>query len=125
MDKAQEAKRLTEAQKPEAAPEDVRKQKQKRAEQKKVNMAWSQQASRKEERERRREKKQRKKIWEKTQNQLATGSGGNIKRPLAAASDSANDEDDWEELAKEERMAKKVKRGDLSQRDFDLEFANI
>lgn len=35
------------------------------------------------------------------------------------------DEDDWEALAKEERMAKRVKKGQVSQSEFDAEFADL
>ena len=35
------------------------------------------------------------------------------------------DEDDWTELAQEERMAKKVKRGHISQKMFDAEFGDL
>ncbi len=36
-----------------------------------------------------------------------------------------NDEDDWDELAKEERMAKKLRKGEVSQQDFDAAFAEL
>jgi ATP-dependent RNA helicase DDX55/SPB4 len=44
--------------------------------------------------------------------------------------DTSNGEDsddgsDWEELAREERMAKKVKRGEVSQKAFDAEFGDL
>ena len=42
-----------------------------------------------------------------------------------SSSDDDTDGDDWEELAREERMAKKLKRGDISQTDFDNEFADL
>lgn len=39
--------------------------------------------------------------------------------------DEENSSDDWEELAREERMAKRVKKGHLSQNEFDAEFADL
>lgn len=38
---------------------------------------------------------------------------------------SDDEEDDWDELAREERMAKKLKKGEVSQREFDVEFADL
>ena len=35
------------------------------------------------------------------------------------------DEDEWEELAREERMAKKVRKGEVSQGEFDLAFGDL
>ncbi|EIM90127.1 DEAD-domain-containing protein [Stereum hirsutum FP-91666 SS1] len=91
---------------------------------------WSNKISKQEEKEKRREKKDRKKKWLKAQ--TATESGKDSEAPSASkrgrdddAVASGNDEDDWEELAREERMAKKLKKGDVSQRDFDMEFAEL
>ena len=39
--------------------------------------------------------------------------------------ESEDDGDDWEELAREERMAKRVKKGHISQTEFDAEFADL
>lgn len=93
-------------------------------------MPWSNKISKQEEKEKRREKKDRKKKWLKAQ--TATESGKDSEAPSASkrgrdddAVPSGNDEDDWEELAREERMAKKLKKGDVSQRDFDMEFAEL
>ena len=36
-----------------------------------------------------------------------------------------DEEDDWDELAREERMAKRVKKGHLSQTEFDTEFGDL
>lgn len=49
-----------------------------------------------------------------------------MKRGRTAQSESdGEDGNDWEELAREERMAKKVRRGDVSQGNFDKEFAGL
>ena len=37
-------------------------------------------------------------------------------------SEDGDGEDDWAELAREERMAKKVKRGEVTELAFDAEF---
>ena len=39
--------------------------------------------------------------------------------------DGEDEADDWDELAKEERMAKKLKRGNITQNDFDMEFSGL
>lgn len=39
--------------------------------------------------------------------------------------DEGEDEDDWEELQNEERLAKKVKKGKMSSRDFDKQVGNM
>ncbi|KAF9335555.1 ATP-dependent rRNA helicase spb4 [Podila minutissima] len=39
--------------------------------------------------------------------------------------DDREDEDDWEELQNEERLAKKVKKGKMSSRDFDKQVGNM
>lgn len=44
------------------------------------------------------------------------------KRGLAADDEDEGNEDDWAELAREERMAKKVKKGEITQLEFDAEF---
>lgn len=100
--------------------------KHQRAQQKKLNAAWSNDTTRKEERDKRKEKKERKKKWEKMQRQAATeeDKGGKRARSPSVAVDD-NDGDDWDELAREERMAKKVKKGDVSQGEFDREFADL
>lgn len=104
--------------------DDERKQKSReRAAQKKANLAWSEQLGRKEEREKRKEKKARKKKWEKTQAQAGKESQLQVKRVREASDD--DDGNDWDDLAREERMAKKVKRGDVSQKVFDEEFMEL
>lgn len=51
---------------------------------------------------------------------------GGTKRGLDDVSgESGDDGDDWAELAREERLAKRVKKGHLSQSQFDAEFADL
>ncbi|KAI0647247.1 P-loop containing nucleoside triphosphate hydrolase protein [Trametes meyenii] len=125
IDKAQEAKRLAEANRPSPSAEELRKRQVERAEKKKANTAWSSQMKRKEEREKRKDKKDRKKKWSKTQ-VGSTGDQPGSKRSLQESTeDSGEDGNDWEELAREERMAKRVKKGHVSQSEFDSEFADL
>ncbi|KAF9075786.1 DEAD-domain-containing protein [Rhodocollybia butyracea] len=121
-DKAQEAKRLAAltAKSREQSEKEQEQRRTQRAQQKKVNAPWSTKTVKQEEREARKEKKKRKKLWLKThdgtQNELS-----DLKRPREDVQDG-NDEDDWSEIAREERMAKKVRRGDISKKAFDAEF---
>ncbi|KAI5893289.1 DEAD-domain-containing protein [Schizophyllum commune H4-8] len=151
-DKAQETKRLTElaARQVQAASRaDAAAQ---RRERKKTNTAWSAQKDRQEERQRRKEKKVSKRKWERKEAAAKEGKGGDAEKDgvggkgTACAMDvdgegkegetatvpakrgaSPDDEgaDDWAELAREERMAKKVKRGAVSQKAFDAEFGDL
>ncbi|KAI0341772.1 DEAD-domain-containing protein [Trametopsis cervina] len=128
LDKAKEASRLTQLEQQianAAVDSEQRKQMQReRAEQKKTNTAWSVKLSKREERDRRKEKKERKKKWQKAQEaQADTNGSGLAKRPRTPDEESGGD--DWDELAREERMAKKVKKGDISQRQFDSEFSGL
>ncbi|RDX56555.1 DEAD-domain-containing protein [Lentinus brumalis] len=120
-DKAQEAKRLAEASKAAPDAEEIRRRKEERAEKEKANLAWSNKERKREERDKRREKKARKRKWQKMQAELEAGT----KRGQEETGESEEDGDDWEALAKEERMAKRVKKGQVSQREFDAEFADL
>lgn len=82
----------------------------KRLEQKKKNSAWSEKVTGKEERDKRREKKAKKRVWLKTNTGEST------------QSERANLEDPDEELeglAKEERPAKKRKKGLVFEEEED------
>ncbi len=117
LDAAQEAKRLsTAAAKPQVSEEEHKKKKELNVQKKKAQAAWSNKAVKQEEKERRREKRTKKKQWEKAQE--------NEKKRQRQTEDERADGEDWAELAKEERMAKKVKRGDVTQKDFDMEFGD-
>ncbi|KAJ7677247.1 DEAD-domain-containing protein [Mycena rosella] len=124
-DKAQEAKRLV-AGAAAATILDAEREKRRaeRAEKTKMNLAWSDKVAKKEEREKRRDKKGKKRKWLKTQAETAEqkdeehgehGDGDQVE----------DDGDDWEELAREERMAKKMRKGDVSKKAFDAEFADF
>jgi ATP-dependent RNA helicase DDX55/SPB4 len=87
----------------------------------KRNAAWSGQSSRKEERQNRRDKKAKKKQWLKAKATSANEQTTSPKRPRA----EEDGEDTWKQLAREERMAKKLKRGEISQKEFDAEFVDL
>lgn len=82
--------------------------------------AWSQHSDKRDERDRRREKKDKKKEWLKTQ--LPDVSDLGFKRARVASDDEATD---WKEIAREEQLAKKVRRGNISQQTFNTEFAGL
>lgn len=131
-DPVQEAKRiaaLTEAEK-----DGAREREQRRAEsakKKKKNCSWSEHTDRKDERDKRKEKKRLKAMWIKAQAtaEVETGAVAQMaKRPregLAGASGNDNDSNEWDELAREEKMAKRLRKGDISQKEFDAEFVDL
>ncbi|KAJ7460915.1 DEAD-domain-containing protein [Mycena galericulata] len=123
IDKAQEAKRLV-AGAAAATILDAEREKRRaaRAEKQKANLAWSDKVVKREEKERRKDQKNRKRKWLKTQATTAVPA----KQEHGEHGDQVPDEgDDWEELAREERMAKKMRKGDVSQKAFDAEFADF
>lgn len=123
-DKAREAQRQTSFA-AESAPEAQKKRdvnKRKREELKERNAAWSRNVERKSEKEKRKEKKEKKKAWLKTQNSYAQGLATGKKSSLNEGDDP---DDDWDELAREERMAKKVKKGAMDSQAFDEEFTGF
>ena len=71
----------------------------KRLEQKKKNSAWSEKVTVKEERDKRREKKAKKREWLKANAGEDAQTGG-----------AHLEDEEWEELANEERLAKKRKK---------------
>lgn len=95
-----------------------------RVEKKKANAAWSNKVVKKEVKVKRQVKKDKKResLKESTTEQVL-----GEKRERAASDEVDEDamEDDWGELAREERMAKKVKKGLVSQDAFDGEFGEL
>ncbi|KAJ7243412.1 DEAD-domain-containing protein [Mycena haematopus] len=123
LDKAQEAKRLVDGAAAATVLEAEReKRRAERAEKQKANVAWSDKVVKKEEREKRRDKKTKKRKWQKTQAVDDSTQKDGVHGDEAVAVD---EEDDWEEVAREERMAKKMRKGDVSQKAFDAEFADF
>ena len=93
------------------------------AEQKKRTAAWSQQANRKDEKQKRKEKKVRKAQWLRTQGKSGVLEiAGRTKRARTENACDPDSDGEWEELAREEKMAKKLRRGDIDQVAFDREF---
>lgn len=77
------------------------------------------------ERERRKDKRAKKNIYK------SQGSAGNttdtLKREREVPTDGGEEisAEDWNEMLREERMAKRVRKGDISQEAFDAEFGDI
>lgn len=128
-DPAKEAGRLADLEKAKQVDKVAEAEKRRKvaAEQKKANAAWSSKTAKKEEKEKRKQKKDSKRRWMKEQQkqEQSAGDATDKKRGREGHEDDGDDGDNWEELAREERMAKKLKRGDISQRDFDNEFADL
>ncbi|CAA7259769.1 unnamed protein product [Cyclocybe aegerita] len=127
-DPAQEAKRIAEfSHASEERDKDRERQRVQRLAKRQENAAWSLKTEKKEEREKRREKKRLKQKWMKSQvAQSASAAGFNAsgKRPREVG-EGEEIEDDWAELAREEKMAKRVRKGVMSQKEFDAEFGDL
>jgi ATP-dependent RNA helicase DDX55/SPB4 len=88
---------------------------------KRHHISWSKQLAKKDTKEKRRTKKAKKRDW------LASTQPGERHTGLKRArtnseedmTDPAEGENDWESLAEEERLAKKLKKGKISQAEFD------
>jgi ATP-dependent RNA helicase DDX55/SPB4 len=122
---AQEAKRL--AALTTKSTEKIEKEQEQRRiqrdEQKKANAPWSEKAGKRDERELRKEKKKRKKEWVKKQ-AVSQVAQNDLKHARDEDANSDNEED-WSEIAREERMAKKLRRGEVSRKAFDAEFGDL
>ena len=94
------------------------------ADKKRKNSAWSTQKEKKEEKQRRLEKKVLKKKWLASKNADSTAERLAEKRGLDEV-DRTGDFDDWEDLAREERLAKRVRKGTVSQQEFNEEFGDL
>jgi ATP-dependent RNA helicase DDX55/SPB4 len=116
-DPAQESKRLSVAAERQKV---VQTETEKKPKHKRSETAWSKQIAKKEEKEKRREQKVRKRKWLRNQDLEK-----HVKPKAPCTSDDVDDVNDWEELAKEERMAKKMKKGQISQSGFEKEFLDL
>ena len=119
-DKAQEAKRLK------SAAEDQQSTDSKRSPSntKHDKLPWSRQLSKKDAKEKRRAQKTRKKAWvASTRPEKERKEHSTLKRMRSDNEekfvDSADAEDDWTSFAEEERLAKKLKKGKITQDEFD------
>ena len=76
-----------------------------------------------EEKEKRKLKRGRKREWLKSQAAANHSAMTPVKSQSAEV--SRDDKDDWDELAEEERLAKKVRKGTATQQVFDAEFGDL
>jgi len=124
-EKAQEVKRLESS----SRKHDDRKERdaaEARAAKRKRNAAWSQQVETKERRDTRKIKRERKRQWLKTHvSGSSTIQAGKKTDEDGGDGDEDGSNGDWEELAREERMAKKVRRGQVTQKEFDEAFGGL
>ncbi|OCB84274.1 DEAD-domain-containing protein [Sanghuangporus baumii] len=127
-DKKREAQRLVAlaGNKTPEAKERRAQEKKRRAEQKQKNAAWSNEVERKAVKEKRKEKKTRKREWIKNHGTAADSAESRTEVGEKRSKAERNaDVDDWDELAREERMAKKVRKGLLDSKTFDEEFTGL
>ena len=74
--------------------------------------AWSEKTDAKDRKVERKLKKERKREFLKRQREEQANKG-------KLEHEDDDDDDDWDDLAKEERMAKKLKKGKINQMEFD------
>jgi ATP-dependent RNA helicase DDX55/SPB4 len=91
---------------------------------KQYKIPWSKQLVKKDAKEKRRAQKTRKKAWiTSTRPENDHKEHSSLKRMRADGEekliDSADAEDDWTSFAEEERLAKKLKKGKITQDEFD------
>ena len=55
---------------------------------------------------------------------MAANTDNQLKRQ-ATEMDPDDDQDDWAEFAREEKLAKRVRKGIVSQEKFDVEFGDL
>jgi ATP-dependent RNA helicase DDX55/SPB4 len=121
-DKAQEAKRLKSTTGVQRSNDS---KKRFSSHSKKDHIPWSKQLSKKDTREKRRVEKTRKKAWMASTTRVGEEHKEHtaLKRTRVDCEektvDSAEASDDWTSLAEEERLAKKLKKGKISQAEFD------
>ena len=88
-----------------------------RARQKQKNESWSKQNAKKQEKSKKKEKRNMNRQRLKLQ--------ANQSEDSKAVKRHAEEGGDWDDLAREERMMKKVKRGEVASEDFDREFGGL
>ena len=130
-DSVQEKKRLQDLENRAKVSAENKKNKAERLAKQKANAAWSSQTLKRETRDKRKEKKVKRKQWLKSQQLQPSPSASAVpqKRGLVVddgdEDEDEDEEDDWAELAREERMAKKAKKGEITQVEFDSEFMHM
>lgn len=117
---------------------DVDKERSTRRAQAKKNAAWSEKVEDREAREARRAKRGKKKEWLKKEAGPPAEVAGTLRASRVRTKDKGggdggagektneenggDDGDDWEEMAREEKMAKKVRQGTMGKKAFDSMF---
>ena len=127
-DPAQEAKRVAVAESTKAANDKREPSRNDRADKKRKNSAWSEKTKRQEEQGKRREKRKLKAKRIKSQQQESSAAAANADNQLkrqASEMDPDDDQDDWAEFAREEKLVKRVRKGIVSQEEFDVEFGDL
>ncbi|KIY71450.1 DEAD-domain-containing protein [Cylindrobasidium torrendii FP15055 ss-10] len=120
---AQEAKRQLERENASEKRKQERIAYEQRQQRKKTNTAWSNKVVKQQEKDVRKSKKVAKKAWEKEESKKRQHEEVDVDD--AEANDGGEADNDWNDLAREERMAKKLKKGGISQKDFDMEFGDL
>jgi len=96
-----------------------------KAEKRKQNAAWSAKQEKEDEKQRRKDRKTLRKKWLKAQNATSADKSTGKRDRAELDDDDGDDDDDWTDLAREEKMAKRVRKGDVSQKEFDAEFVDL
>ena len=84
-----------------------------------ANLAWSHQATKRDLKQLRKDKKERKRKWLKSQSEVSPQAESEARKTSEVG------QHDLDEFAREERMAKKVRRGRITQAAFDDEFQTL
>lgn len=125
----QEAKRVAALAQAEINGEKERQRRRvENSEKKKKYSSWSERVEKKDEKDKRKDKRKLKAKWLKSQaavQEEPTTTGKRQREEVEEASGVDNEEDDWDSLAREEKMAKRLRKGDISQKAFDAEFTDL
>jgi ATP-dependent RNA helicase DDX55/SPB4 len=114
-DEAQEAKRIK------SSSAQVQRSSDFKSTDKRDHMPWSKQLAKKDAKEKRHAKKVKKRQWLASTQPEEKHAGPKRMRADSEEKiiDPGEGEDDWASLAEEERLAKKLKKGKISQAEFD------
>jgi ATP-dependent RNA helicase DDX55/SPB4 len=92
----------------------------------KANVVWSSQTLKRDVRDKRKAKKAKKRQRVKSQQfQPPPSSAVPRKRERGKDDEDEDDENGWAEIAREERVAKKVKNGEITQLEFNAELIRL
>lgn len=112
---------------------DVDKERTVRRAQTKKNAAWSEKVEDREAREARRAKRGKKKEWLKKEagepvevvGSLRGSRVDKVKKDKDKSGGEDEEGDDWEEMAREEKMAKRVRQGTMGKKAFNEMFTDV